>query len=279
MARGRRAKARGWVQLNALAYLSARCALRRGRDGVNEALDVPVGAEDSRSIPHTAASLLAPCCGSQLARSPLPFTIADMGSHLTAVTLAWVGWIALGCSSDAAPAANAANAQPALSGTTFGKPFTARDTLLVHPQSWKSADAGSTAILLSDTPDLCNQITSGKTIAPGSLVIVSLQENAADGSVVDLEVGSFVAHGQGTASAKYGEVFVSGVDAQCGFDKLFSDQSSIQITSVGPKSSPVSAAIDVHFTSGDSLQGDISAASGCDEAAVDAYLNRNPKCD
>ena len=45
------------------------------------------------------------------------------------------------------------------------------------------------------------------------------------------------------------------------------------------QTSPVSAAIDVHFTSGDSLQGDISAASGCDEAAVDAYLNRNPKCD
>jgi len=199
-----------------------------------------------------------------------------MARNLKGVTLALAGWFALGCGSDAAPAGNV---QQGLSGTTFGKPFTARDTLLVHPESWKSADAGSTAILLSDTPSLCNQITSGKTTAPGSLVIISLQENAADGSVVDLELGSFVTHGQGTASAKYGEVFVSGVDAQCGFDKLSSDQSSIQVTSVGPKSRPVSASINVHFTSGDSLQGNIAASIPCDEAAVDAYLNRNPKCD
>jgi hypothetical protein len=196
-----------------------------------------------------------------------------MGRGLLGLALASVGWLALGCSSDAM-----SHAEQGLVGTTFGKPFEVRDALLVHPQSWKSADAGSTAVLLSDTPGLCNQITSSKTTAPGSVVIISLQENAADGSVVDLEVGSFVTQGQGTVSAKYGEVFVSGVDAQCGFSKLSSDQSSIRVTAVGPGSRPVSASIDVHFTSGDSLQGSISASSGCDEAAVDAYLNRTPKC-
>jgi hypothetical protein len=43
---------------------------------------------------------------------------------------------------------------------------------------------------------------------------------------------------------------------------------SIQVTSVGPKRSPVSASINVHFTSGDTLQGRISAPIGCYEAAV-----------
>jgi hypothetical protein len=110
-------------------------------------------------------------------------------------------------------------------------PFVGRDTLLIHPQYWKSADPGSSAILISDTPNLCAQITSGKTTAPGRLVIVSLQENGADGSVVDLTVGQFVTQGQGSPSSRYGEVFLSGVDAQCGFNKLFSDQSSIQVLS------------------------------------------------
>jgi len=62
------------------------------------------------------------------------------------------------------------------------------------------------------------------------------------------------------------------------FSKLSSDQSSIQVTSVGAKSTPVSLSLDVHFTSGDTLRGSISAATGCDEAAVDAYLNRSPQC-
>lgn len=109
-------------------------------------------------------------------------------------------------------------------------------------------------------------------------MIISLQDNGTDGSIVDLEPGEYMGQGQGTASSKYGKVFVSGVDAQCGFEKLSSDQSSIQVTAVGPKSSALSVSIDVHFTSGDSLQGSISASAGCDEAGVDSYLNRNPQC-
>jgi hypothetical protein len=206
-----------------------------------------------------------------------PSTLASMGGfHLMRMTMAtFVGWLALGCGSDGG---SVGNAEQNLNGAAFGESFAGRDMLLVHPQTWKSADAGSTAVLISDTPNLCAQIASGKTTAPGRLVIISLQENGADGSVVDLEPGSFVTQGQGMASSKYGEVFVSGVDAQCAFSKLFSDQSSIQITAVGLKSSPVSASIDVHFTSGDSLQGSISASVGCDEASVDKYLNRSPQC-
>jgi hypothetical protein len=200
------------------------------------------------------------------------------GSCLVGATATFVALFVLGCgSSNRGSDGNAA--QPSLSGTAFGEPFTGRDTLLVHPQNWKSAAAGATAILISDTPSLCDQITSGKTRAPGRLAIVSLQENGADGSVVDLDAGQFVTQGQGTASSRYGDVFVSGVDAQCGLSKLSSDQSSIQVTSVGPKSSPVSVSINIHFTSGDTLQGSISASVGCDETAVDAYLNGSPKCD
>src|SRR5947207_2871150 len=43
---------------------------------------------------------------------------------------------------------------PSLTGTVFHEPFVARDTLLVHPQTWKSASQGSTAILMSSTPYL-----------------------------------------------------------------------------------------------------------------------------
>ncbi|MES1177530.1 MAG: hypothetical protein ABUL62_24620 [Myxococcales bacterium] len=59
---------------------------------------------------------------------------------------------------------------------------------------------------------------------------------------------------------------------------MFSDHSSIQVTAVGPKSSSVSASINVHFTSGDALEGTVSASANCDDAVVDAYLNGNPKC-
>jgi len=205
-------------------------------------------------------------------------TLVSMtGPRFTDAILVLVGLCAVGCgNSDGNPVGNPS--QKGLTGTAFGQPFVGRDTLLIHPQKWKSADAGSTAILISDTPDLCAQISSGKTTAPGRLAIISLQQNGADGSVVDLDVGQFGSEGQGTPSSRYGEVFLSGVDAQCGFNKLFSDQSSIQVTSVGPKSSPVSVSIDVRFTSGDALQGTVSASAGCEEAAVDAYLNGSPKC-
>jgi hypothetical protein len=201
------------------------------------------------------------------------------GFRFTGATATLIGLFVLGCGSNGSHGTPGGNGtQQTLSGTAFGTPFVGRDTLLVHPQGWKSADAGATTILISDTPNLCAQISSGKTTAPGRLAVVLLQENAADGSVVDLDVGQFMTQGQGSPSSRYGEVFLSGVDAQCGFNKLFSDQSSIQVTSVGPKSSPVSVSIDVHFTSGDALQGTVSASAGCDEAAVDEYLNGNPKC-
>jgi hypothetical protein len=187
-----------------------------------------------------------------------------------------LGLLAFGCGSSADSAG--AGTQTGLSGTAFGQPFSARDTLLIHPQMWKSADPGSTAILMSDTPNLCEQITSGKTTAPGRLVIVSLEETGSDGSVVDLDPGQFVTQGEGTPGSRYGEMFLSAVDAECIFNKLFSDQSSIQVTAAGPKSDPVTVSLDVHFTSGDTLQGTVSAATGCDEAAVDEYLNGNPKC-
>ncbi len=196
---------------------------------------------------------------------------------LAGLAAALLGLFALGCGSTSHAVASG-TAQTGLTGTAFGQPFAAKDTVLVHPLTWKSADAGSTAILMSDTPNLCEQITSSTTTAPGRLVTVSLEETAADGSVIDLATGDFVTEGQGMPSTRYGEVFLSEVDAQCNFNKLFSDQSSIQVTSAGPKSSPVSVSIDVHFTSGDSLKGSVSATTGCDETAVDEYLNGSPKC-
>lgn len=200
------------------------------------------------------------------------------GLHWIGVALTLVGCFAIGCGNSHDETPVGTSMEPGLTGTAFGEPFVGRDTLLVHPQRWKSADAGSTAILISDTADLCAQITSGKTTAPGRLAIISLQENGADGSVVDLSAGQFEARGQGTPSSRFGDVFLSKVDAQCGFDKLATDRSSIQVTAVGEKSSPVSASIDVHFTNGDALRGSISASVGCDEVAVDEYLNHSPKC-
>ena len=199
-----------------------------------------------------------------------------MGGFHLAGLVALLGFTALGCSDNSATTGN--SSQTGLTGTAFGQPFVTRDTLLLHPQTWKSAAAGSTAVLLSDTPNLCAQITSGVTTAPGHFLIVSLEQHAADGSVVDLSTGDFVTTGQGDPSSRYGEMFGSEVNAQCGFGKLFSDQSSIQVTSVGPNSSPVSVSVNVHFTSGDAVQGSLSASVGCDEAAVDEFLNGSPKC-
>ena len=185
----------------------------------------------------------------------------------------------LACSSSGATAGGNP-AQAALTGTAFGEPFAAKDTLLIHPQTWKSAASGSTAILLSDTPNLCEQITAHVTTAPGRLAIIALEQRGADGTIEDLGSGVFLSTGQGDPSSAWGDVFLSRVTASCGFGKLFSDQSSIRVTSVGPKSAPVSLSLDVHFTSGDSLQGNASALASetCDETAVDEYLNRNPTC-
>jgi len=200
------------------------------------------------------------------------------GFRRLAIAAAFAGLFAFGCGG-AAHSSGASVAQNELTGSAFGQPFVPADTLLVHPQSWKSAAAGSTAILVSDTTNLCAQITAGKTTAPGRLVVVSLQRNGADGKVVDLDVGQYAKDGQGTPSSRYGELFLSGVDAQCAFEKSSaSDRSSIHVTSVGPGSTQVSVTVDVHFASGDELQGSISASTGCDEAAVDQYLNSSAKC-
>jgi hypothetical protein len=188
-----------------------------------------------------------------------------------------LGLLAIGCASSRGEPIGGAG-QTGLTGSAFGQPFAGRSTLLVHPRAWKSAAAGSTALLVSDTLDLCQQITSRVTTAPGRLVIVSLEQAGADGAVAELQPGQFLAQGQGTPLSRYGEVFLNAVDAQCGFDKLFSDQSSIQVDSVGPAGSSLSVSLDVHFTSGDSLQGSLSATASCDEAAVDEYLNGGPKC-
>jgi len=212
------------------------------------------------------------------ARHPIAYNRCMGELHVRCLSSGFIGLLAFGCASSAGSAPDN-SVQNGLSGTAFGQPFTVRDTLLVHPQSWKSASApGSTAILLTDTPNLCAQITSRKTTAPGRLVIVALEQSAADGSLVYLDPGQFTDQGQGTPLSHYGEVFLGDVDVQCHYSKLFTDQSSIQVTAAGPKSSPVSLTLDVHFTSGDSLKGSISATTECDETAVDTYLNSSPIC-
>jgi hypothetical protein len=95
-------------------------------------------------------------------------------------------------------------------GTLFGTSFVPKDALLVHPQSWKSAEPGSTALLLSDTPDFCAQITSGKTTAPGRFLIVLLEQTDANGAVVPVTPGTFTRASSGSTNAK------DGGDAQTG---------------------------------------------------------------
>jgi hypothetical protein len=165
-----------------------------------------------------------------------------------------------------------------VTGTPFGQPFTVHDALLVHPQQWKSAAAGSTAILVSDTPDLCAQITSGKTTAPGRLLILRLEQRDAGGAITAITPGTFVDQGEGAAS-RFGQVYGDAVDAACAFAKLSTDQVQIDVTSVGSGGAPLTGTFGARDTSsGGSIGGSFSVSSGCDETAVDAYLNRNPTC-
>jgi hypothetical protein len=193
-----------------------------------------------------------------------------MGTRLSILFAVVVALSQVACGGSATPARTTQ-----LGGTIFGAPFSARDVLLVHPQTWKSASPGSTAILISDTPDLCTQITSGKTTAPGRLLAVRLEQSDGSGAVVQVTTGTFT--GTGTAS-RYGDVYASSVDAACQFDKLFTDAVEIDITSVDDAGATLSGSITAHYTDGESLTGHFSASSSCDETAVDTYLNRNPTC-
>jgi hypothetical protein len=198
-----------------------------------------------------------------------------MGTRLGALHVAVVAVLSqLGCGGSATPAGSAK-----LDGTIFGAPFVARDVLLVHPQTWKSAAAGSTAILISDTPGLCAQITSGKTTAPGRLLAVRLEQRDGAGGIVSLTAGTFTRQGDGLPSSRFGDVYASAVDAACQFNKLFTDAVQIDITSIGQGGATLGGSIiTAHYADGESLTGGIAASSSCDEGAVDTYLNRNPTC-
>ena len=160
-------------------------------------------------------------------------------------------------------------------GTLFGASFVAQDALLVHPQTWKSADPGSTALLLSDTSGLCAQITSGKTTAPGRLLIVLLEQTDGSGAVVPVTPGTFTMAASGTTNAKYATVYGSKVDAACTFSKAFAQTVTVVLTQAG---SPLQGTLDAHLTNGDAQTGTFSVSSACDQAAVDKYLNANPVC-
>ncbi|HWZ87885.1 MAG TPA: hypothetical protein VNW92_03520 [Polyangiaceae bacterium] len=180
------------------------------------------------------------------------------------------------CGSGGTP--SAAPSDSTLTGMVLGAPFSGADVLLVHPEQWKSAGAGSSAILISDTPNLCAQITSGQTTAPGRLVIVRLEQRDANAAITALTSGTFTTTGEGTPSSRYGDVSVSGVDAQCGFSKDFTDQVSIEVTAAGADGTSATVDLNAHFSQGGSLMGGVTASVPCDQTAVDDYLNRNPKC-
>lgn len=160
-------------------------------------------------------------------------------------------------------------------GTLFGTAFVGRDALVVHPQTWKSGAAGSTALLLSDTPNLCAQITSNKTTAPGRLLIVRLEQRDASGAVVAVTPGTFTRSGEGTPSSRFADVYGGAVDSACSFSKASAGTVSVTVTDAGTS---LGGSLDSHLTNGDAQQGAFSVSATCDETAVDKYLNANPVC-
>jgi hypothetical protein len=134
------------------------------------------------------------------------------------------------------------------------------------------------AVLISDTPNLCAQIKAGKTTAPGRMLVILLEQRGADGSIVTPTPGTFTSKVQGTPSSRFGDVFGDAVDAKCAFSKFSTTSVQISVATVGPADASVSGTISATFDSGDSLSGTFSATSTCDEAAVDTWLNANPKC-
>jgi hypothetical protein len=91
-----------------------------------------------------------------------------MGMVATAMLAAF---FAISCSSSSPPTGVAPTGTQ-IDGKLGGTPFVVADVLLIHPQAWKGAASGATAVLISDTPNLCAQITSGKSTAPARMLIV-----------------------------------------------------------------------------------------------------------
>jgi hypothetical protein len=197
-----------------------------------------------------------------------------MGVVSTAILVAS---FTISCSSSSTPT-NGSPTGTTINGTLGGAPFVVADVLLIHPQHWKSADSGSIAVLVSDTPNLCAQITSGKTTAPGRMLGVVLEQRGADGAIVMPTPGTFMSKGQGTPSSRYGDVFGDSVDAKCAFNKFFTTSVQIGLSTVGAAGTSVGGTVSATLDSGDSLSGTFSAATTCDETAVDAWLNASPKC-
>jgi len=190
---------------------------------------------------------------------------------MTALSILFVAVVAtMGCSSSSPAAADAGvpdafpvDPDATITGTVGGGTFRVGDVLLVHPQTWGSGIKGETAILISSTPRLCDQIVSGTTTAPGAFLIISLEQ-------VPLATGRFT-----TTNSPRGDVFFSAVDARCAFSKEFTDQVQIDVSQVGP---PVAGTFTAHYANGDAITAVFSASASCDEPAVDTYLNRNPTC-
>jgi hypothetical protein len=109
-------------------------------------------------------------------------------------------------------------------------------------------------------------------------LIILLEQRGTDGAIVVPTPGSFTSSGQGTPSSRYGDVFGGSVDAKCAFSKFSSTSMTIDVGTVGAAGASVSGTISATFDNGNSLSGSFSASATCDEAAVDAWLNANPKC-
>lgn len=194
---------------------------------------------------------------------------------MTAFSVVFIAVVAaMGCNSsspaavdsgvpDAEPDAFPDDPDATITGTVGGGAFRVGDVLLVHPQTWASGIKGQTAILISSTPRLCDQIVSGKTTAPGKFLIISLEQ-------VPLAPGTFT-----TTTSPRGDVYFSAVDARCAFSKEFTDRVQIDVSQVGP---PVAGTFTAHYQNGDAISAVFSASASCDEPAVDTYLNRSPTC-
>jgi hypothetical protein len=184
---------------------------------------------------------------------------------------------ALGCGDDGGAPVRSPSAE--ITGTLFGHSFEVADVVLAHPMSWKSAAEGSTAVLISDTTGLCDQIVAGKRSAPGRSLLIRLEQRGDDGAIVPIEPGDFSPTDEGAASSRYGDVYADAVDDECGFTKGFTNQVAIDVTSVGDDAASVEGSVTAHYTNGDVISGTFAASSTCDEEAVDRYLNAAPACE
>jgi len=163
--------------------------------------------------------------------------------------------------------------------TIGGRTFALADAVVATTVGWKSSlyPGDSTIILLSDSDGLCDQIQANVTKPGTQLVILDLAEAGGGTARPVMQPGTFPVSDD-LRQARAAAVYYTSVDPACAFSDLATTAGSVTLTALltdkGPGKGSVSATLD----SGAALTGDFTVAHTCPTAAVDAYLNRTPKC-